>query len=63
VALGEILDVLRRLRRGEGETSIAGATARSRSTIRRYEHEPLSPGWTPGLEEPTGELAAEVGGA
>jgi DNA-binding IclR family transcriptional regulator len=36
VAMWEILNVLRRLGRGESKTSIAAATGHSRSTIRRY---------------------------
>jgi hypothetical protein len=57
----EILNVLRRLGRGESKTAIAAATGHSRSTIRRYEPEALSLGWTPRTEEPTEELAADVG--
>lgn len=61
VAMWEILNVLRRLGRGESKTQVAAATGHSRSTIRRYEQEALSLGWTPGAEEPTEELAAEIG--
>jgi hypothetical protein len=61
VAMWEILNVLRRLGRGESKTSIAAATGHSRSTIRRYEYEALALGWTAGTEEPSDELAAEVG--
>jgi hypothetical protein len=61
VAMWEILNVLRRLGRGESKTAIATATSHSRSTIRRYEHAARELGWTPGAEEPSDELAAEVG--
>jgi hypothetical protein len=61
VAMWEILNVLRRLGRGESKTSIAAATGHSRSTIRRYECEAVGLGWTPGAQDPSDELAAEVG--
>jgi hypothetical protein len=61
VAMREILNVLRRLGRGESKASIAAVTGHSRSTIRRYEHDALDLGWTPGVEEPNEELAAKIG--
>lgn len=61
VAMWEILNVLRRLDRGESKSSIAAATGHSRSTIRRYEHEARALGWAPGSEQLTEELAAEIG--
>jgi transposase len=65
VAMWEILNVLERLRRRESKSAITRATGRSRSTVRRYEHEARALGWTPdddvltqvGLEA----LAAEIG--
>jgi transposase len=61
VAMWEILNVLRRLGRGESKSSIAQATGHSRSTIRRYDRVARELGWSPGAEEPGEELAAEVG--
>lgn len=65
VAMWEILNVLERLARRESKSAIARATGRSRSTVRRYEYEARTLGWTPegntpidgGLEV----LAAEIG--
>jgi hypothetical protein len=57
VSMWEILNVLLPQGREARKTSIAAATGHSRSTIRRYEHEALSLGWTP-AEEPSEELAA-----
>lgn len=61
VAMWEILNVLRRLGRGESKSVIAGATGHSRSTIRRYERVAREQGWTPGAGEASEELAARVG--
>lgn len=61
VAMWEILNVLRRLGRGESKSSIAQATGYSRSTVRRYEREAHRLGWKAGAAEPTEQLAAEVG--
>lgn len=61
VAMWEILDVLRRLSRGESKSSVAQATSHSRSTVRRYERVARDLGWAPETGEPTEELAAEVG--
>jgi hypothetical protein len=36
VEMWEILDVLRRVSRGESKTAIRRATARTRKTVRRY---------------------------
>jgi hypothetical protein len=38
VAMWEILNVLRRLGRGESRSSVAAVAGHSRSTIRRYEY-------------------------
>lgn len=56
----EVLDVLRRLQRGEGKRSIERSTGRSRKTIGRYEVAAKELGWVPGLVEPEEALAAEV---
>ena len=60
VAMWEILNVLRRLGRGESKSSIAQATGYSRSTVRRYEREAYRLGWSASAAEPTEELAAAV---
>lgn len=61
VAMWEILNVLRRVARGETKSAVARATGRSRSTIRRYLELAQELGWTPGVaDEPTEALAAEV---
>lgn len=61
VAMWEILAVLRHLGRGESKSSVAQATGHSRSTIRRYDRVARELGWSPEAEEPTEELAAEIG--
>lgn len=61
VAMWEILTVLRRLHRGESKSAIALATGHSRSTIRRYEHAARALGWSVSTQEPTEELAAQIG--
>jgi hypothetical protein len=60
VAMWEILNVLRRIGRGESKSAVAGATKHSRSTIRRYVRAAAELGWTPGSVEPTEELAVEI---
>lgn len=60
VAMWEILQVLRRLSRGENKSAIARETDHSRSTVRRYETLARDIGWAPGIGEPTEELAAEI---
>jgi hypothetical protein len=59
VAMWEILSVLRRPGRGDGQTAIAEATGHSRSTVRRYERTARTLGWTRETE-PDEELAAAV---
>jgi transposase len=56
----EILDVLRRLRRGESLSKIQAATRRSRTTIRRWRKTALNLGWVPGGNEPDELLATRI---
>jgi len=56
----EVLDVLRRVHRGEGRRRIARATGHSRKTIGRYVAIATDMGWVPGVHEPNEQLAAEV---
>lgn len=61
VDMWEILEVLRRLHRGERNAAIERATGRTRKTIRRYKQRARKLGWQPGGEkEPDEELAAAV---
>jgi transposase len=60
VAMWEILEVLRRVGRGENQSAVARATGHSRKTVRRYVATAVEQGWTPGTEEPAEELAAAV---
>lgn len=56
----EVLDVLKRVHRGESRRQIARATERSRKTIGRYVTIATGLGWVPGLHEPDESIAAEV---
>ena len=56
----EVLDVLRRVHRGEGRRRIARATGFSRKTIGRYVARAIDLGWVPGVHEPDEQLAADV---
>lgn len=56
----EVLEVLRRVNRGEAQRSVSRGTGRSRNTVRRYVEVAMALGWEPGGEEPGEELAAEV---
>jgi len=61
VDMWEILEVLRRLHRGEPSAAIERATRRTRKTIGRYKQRARKLGWEPGGErEPDEELAASV---
>lgn len=61
VDMWEILEVLRRLHRGESNAAIERATGRTRKTIRRYKQRARKLGWQPGGEaEPDEELAVKV---
>jgi transposase len=62
VDMWEVLEVLRRLHRGESNAAIERATGRTRKTIRRYKQRARKLGWQPGGEkDPDEELAVEVG--
>jgi len=56
----EILEVLRRVGRGESKSAVARTTGRSRMTVRRYVRTAVELGWDLGAEEPSEELAAQV---
>jgi len=56
----EVLEVLRRIHRGEGHRAAARATGRSRGAIDRYVKLAQELGWERGGEEPGEELAARV---
>ena len=60
VAMWEILEVLRRVGRGENRSAVARATGHSRKTVGRYVRTAVELGWSPGEEEPPEELAAGV---
>lgn len=56
----EVLEVLRRLQRGERKRSIERSTGRSRKTVGRYEDAAKEMGWVAGQGEPDEKLAAAV---
>ena len=56
----EILEVLRRVGRGENKSKVARTTGHSRTTVRRYIGTAVELGWARGVEEPSEELAAQV---
>lgn len=56
----EVLDVLKRIHRGEGRRQVARVTGRSRKTVARYISTATELGWVPGVHEPDEQLAAEV---
>jgi len=58
--LWEVLEVLRRLHRGEARRSIARNTGRSRKTVNRYAAAAAELGWEPGSVEPDEALAGAV---
>ena len=60
VAMWEILEVLRRVGRGENKSEVARTTGHSRTTVRRYIGTAVELGWARGEEEPSEELAAQV---
>jgi hypothetical protein len=60
VAMWEVLNVLRRIGRGEDKSSVARTTGHSRTTIRRYVATAVELGWRQGTDEPTETLAAAV---
>ena len=60
IGMWEVLDVLRRIHRGERHRAIARVTGRSRTTVGRYERTARELGWVPGLVEPDEGLAVAV---
>ncbi len=60
VGMWEILNVLRRIGRGETKAAVARVTGHRRKTIRRYVATALELGWERGLGEPTAQLALAV---
>ena len=60
IAMWEILEVLRRVGRGEGQRAVQRVTGHSRSTIRRWVRTAAELGWEPGTAEPDEALAREV---
>jgi transposase len=56
----EVLDILRRIHRGESRRAIVRATGRSRGTIRRYFKAARALGWAPEVAAPDEELASRV---
>jgi transposase len=56
----EVLDVLKRIHRGESRRQVARVTGRSRKTIRRYVETAVRLGWAPAEREPDELLAAAV---
>jgi transposase len=60
IGMWEILEVLRRVARGERQRAIARVTGHSRSTIRRWWRVARKLGWEPGQGEPDEALATAV---
>ena len=60
VAMWEILEVLRRVGRGDNKSEVARTTGHSRKTVGRYVRTAVELGWAVGEEEPSEELAAGV---
>jgi transposase len=60
VGMWEILNVLRRIGRGETQAAVGRVTGHHRKTIRRYVGTAVELGWQPGQEEPTEQLAVRV---
>ncbi len=56
----EVLDVLKRIHRGESRRSVSRNTGRSRKTIERYVTVAMDLGWVPQEHEPHEALASEV---
>ena len=52
VSMWEVLEVLRRLGRGEGVRKVARATGHERKTVRRYRQLAEGLGWVAELHEP-----------
>jgi hypothetical protein len=60
VHMWEVLNVLRRIGRGESKSAVARATGHERRTIRGYVKAAEALGWVPGQVEPDEELALAV---
>ena len=60
VHMWEVLNVLRRIGRGESKSAVARATGHERRTIRGYVKAAEALGWVPGQAEPDEELALAV---
>jgi transposase len=60
IGMWEILDVLRRVARGERQRAISRVTGHSRSTIRRWLKAARHRGWQPCDGEPAEGLAREI---
>jgi transposase len=60
IAMWEVLEVLRRVGRGERQRAIARTSGHSRTTVRRYERAARELGWVPGQHEPDEALALAV---
>lgn len=60
VAMWEVLNVLRRIGRGESKSAVSRTTGHDRKTIGRYVAAAVELGWRPDTDEPTEALAAAV---
>jgi transposase len=60
IGMWEVLEVLRRVHRGESQVAIERVTGRTRKTIRRYASLALELGWDPKGSEPDEALARAV---
>jgi hypothetical protein len=60
IGMWEVLDILRRIHRGQRHRAIARVTGQSRTTVGRYESTARELGWVPALVEPDEGLAAAV---
>src|SRR3989454_6276998 len=61
VGMWEILEVLRRVHRGEPYAAIQSTTGHTRKTVRRYVRTARATGWDAATTEPDEALAATVG--
>jgi transposase len=60
IAMWEVLEVLRRAHRGEGQRAISRVTGHARTTIRRWVECATELGWSLALQEPDEALARRV---
>lgn len=60
IGMWEVLEVLRRVHRGESQAAIRRVTGRTRKTVRRYTALARKLGWDPAGPEPDEELAHAV---